>query len=59
MAYLVALVPAGALGALVDAGVEELLVSLLPLQPAKTPSRPNSTVRVSNLFIVGVTFTKR
>ncbi len=58
MAYLVALVPAGALGALVE-GVVELLVSLLPLQPANTPSRPNSTVRVSNLFIVGVTFTKR
>ncbi len=34
-----------------------LLWSLL-LQPANTPNRPNNTIRVNNLFIVGVSFTK-
>jgi hypothetical protein len=27
------------------------------LQPANTPKRPNSAIRVSNLFIVGITLT--
>ena len=31
---------------------------LLSLQPANTPSIPSSTIRVNNLFIVGVSFTK-
>jgi hypothetical protein len=42
-------------GALVGAGV---LVSLLSLQPVTTPiTKPNSTIRVHSLFIVGVTLT--
>ena len=33
-------------------------VEVLSLQPANTPIRPNSTIRVINLFIVGVSFTR-
>lgn len=47
-------------GAFVEVEVElEVPDSLLPLQPANTPSRPKSTIRVTSLFIVGVTFTKK
>src|SRR5215471_14284610 len=53
--YLAALVPGVAGAAFVGAGV---LVLELSLQPANIPTKPNSTIRVSNLFIVGVTFTK-
>jgi hypothetical protein len=52
LTYLLVLAAAG--GALVEA----LVVSLpLWLQPANTPTRPNSAIRVSNLFIVGITLT--
>jgi hypothetical protein len=35
-----------------------VLASLLSLQPVTVPiTRPNSTIRVNNLFIVGVTLT--
>lgn len=49
--------------AFVDAAafVEVLLLLLLlsgGLQPANIPTKPASTIRVNNLFIVGVTFTK-
>ena len=51
--YLLVLAAAG--GALVSA----LVVLSLPLwlQPANTPTRPNSAIRVSNLFIVEITLT--
>lgn len=48
LTYLLVLAAAG--GALVS--VLEVLVPLW-LQPANTPTRPNSAIRVSNLFIVG------
>ena len=52
LTYLLVLAAAG--GALVEA----LVVSLpLWLQPANTPRRPNSAIRVSNLFIVAITLT--
>ena len=57
MSYL--FVEGGVVGALVEAP------PLVPpesdwLQPVTTPNvKPSSTIRVYNLFIVGVTFTKR
>jgi hypothetical protein len=61
MSYLVA--GALVLGAAGAAGAALVLVLLElsdPLQPASTPAvRPNSTIRVNSLFIVGVSFTKR
>ncbi len=46
----------GAAGAFVLGVVVE--VSVLWLQPATTPNKPNSTIRVNNLFIFRVTFTR-
>ncbi len=57
MSYLAAFVLGAAGVALVpveDGGV----VSEDWLQPANTPSKPSNTIRVYNLFIVGVRFTK-
>lgn len=56
MSYFAAFVLGAAGAALVVAGGE--LVSEDWLQPANTPSRPSNTIRVYNLFIVGVRFTK-
>jgi hypothetical protein len=56
MSYLAgAFVPGGVVGAFVPL---PLVLLLLSLQPVTTPiTKPNSTIRVHSLFIVGVTLT--